>query len=169
MARFDPAKVRRCYDIVLERTVSELQGFSCMKLEDKPLPCKEIACTRSFGQPVRALKDLAEAITEFTSRAAEKLRAQGRHAFRVLVFIHTSPLRRDEPQASKSITVPLSLPTADTVQLVRAALQGLRAIYREGFSFAKAGIPLLQFEPPSAGQKELPLDESPNGRDKFHD
>jgi DNA polymerase V len=116
---------------------------------------------------VRALRDLAEAVTEFTSRAAEKLRAQGHHACRILVFIHTSPFRRGEPQYSKAIAVPLRLPTSDTAQLVRAALHGLRAIYKEGFNFAKAGVHLLELEPARVEQKELPLDESPHGRDEL--
>jgi len=114
---------------------------------------------------VRALRDLATAVTKFTSRAAEKLRAQGHHACRILVFIHKSPFRRDEPQYSKAIAVPLRLPTSDTAQLVRAALHGLRAIYREGFNFAKAGVHLLELEPASVEQKEPPLDEAPHGRD----
>ena len=61
--------------------------------------------------------------------------------------------------------MPLRLPTSDTAQLVRAALHGLRAIYKEGFNFAKAGIHLLELEPARVKQKELPLDESPHGRD----
>ena len=167
VARLDPAMVRRRWNVVLERTVRELQGFACIELEDEPPPRKEIACTRSFGYPVRALKDLAEAVTDFVSRAAEKLRAQDHHACRVLVFIHTSPFRRGEPQYSKAITVPLRLPTSDTAQLVRAALHGLRAIYREGYNFSKAGIHLLELEPANVEQKELPLDESPHGRDEL--
>jgi DNA polymerase V len=159
--------VRRRWNVVLERTVRELQGFACIELEDEPPPRKEIACTRSFGYPVRALKDLAEAVTDFVSRAAEKLRAQDHHACRVLVFIHTSPFRRGEPQYSKAITVPLRLPTSDTAQLVRAALHGLRVIYREGYNFSKAGIHLLELEPANVEQKELPLDESPHGRDEL--
>ncbi len=84
-----------------------------------------------------------------------------------MVFIHTSPFRRGEPQYSKTITVPLRLPTSDTAQLVRAAFHGLRAIYKEGFNFAKGGIYLLELEPARVEQKELPLDESPHGRDEL--
>lgn len=57
--------------------------------------------------------------------------------------------------------------TSDTAQLVRAALHGLRAIYKEGFNFAKAGIHLLELEPARVGQKELLLDESLHGRDEL--
>jgi DNA polymerase V len=54
----DPAMFRRRWGFVLERMVGELQGFACIKLEDEPPPKKEIACTQTFGSPVRALWDL---------------------------------------------------------------------------------------------------------------
>ena len=77
-----------------------LQGFACIELKHKPPPRKEIACTRCFRYPICELKDLAETVTKLASRAAEKLRAQGYHACRILLFIHISPFRRGEPQYS---------------------------------------------------------------------
>ena len=41
-----------------------------------PQPKQEIACTRSFGLPITELHELAEAVTEFASRAAQKQRKQ---------------------------------------------------------------------------------------------
>ena len=77
LARLDPAMVRRRWSVVLERTVRELQGMQCIELDDAPEPKREIACTRSFGQAVTELPPLVEAVSEFASRAAEKLRKQG--------------------------------------------------------------------------------------------
>ena len=62
---------------VLERTVRELQGVSCISLETAPAAKKQIACTRSFGHPITTLPPLIEAVSEFATRAAEKLRAGG--------------------------------------------------------------------------------------------
>ena len=91
LARLDPATVRRRWSVVLERTVRELQGMQCIDLDEAPAPKKEIACTRSFGQAVTELPPLVEAVSEFASRAAEKLRKQGSLASQLLVFCHTSP------------------------------------------------------------------------------
>jgi len=113
LARLDPAMVRGCWSVVLERTVRELQGTPCIDLDHAPQPKQEIACTRSFGHPVTELADLSEAVTEFASRAAVKLRKQGSLASQVLCFIRTSPFRKD-PQYSRSTTVPLRRPSADT-------------------------------------------------------
>jgi len=158
LIRLDPATVRRHWSVVLERTLRELQGTACIDLEDAPTSKQEIACTRSFGKPVMAKDDLREAVTEFTSRAAEKLRRQQSHAGMVLVFIRTSPFRK-EKQYSRSITVPLRRLTADTGQLVQAALAGLDAIYQTGFKFAKAGVMLLELQAANVLQGELGLED----------
>ena len=77
LSKLDTVTIRGKWSVVLERTVRELQGTPCIDLEDAPAAKKEIACTRSFGQPVTELSDLNEAVTHFASRAAEKLRKQG--------------------------------------------------------------------------------------------
>ena len=158
LVRLDPAMVKRRWSVVLERTVRELQGIPCVELEHSPLPKQEIACTRSFGHPVTEQSDLAEAITEFASRAAQKLRKQSSLAGQVLCFIRTSPFRQDV-QYSRSITVPLRRPSADTGVFVAAALTGLAAIYKAGFKMAKAGVMLLELQPVSIQQQELALDD----------
>jgi DNA polymerase V len=109
LARMDLATVRQRWSVVLERTVRELQGQSCVVLQDTAPDKQEIACTRSFGRPVTALEDLSEAVSEFASRAAEKLRRQEGLANQVLTFVRTSPFRPD-PQYSRSIVVPTSPP-----------------------------------------------------------
>src|SRR5665647_723787 len=156
LVRLDPAMVRGRWSVVLERTVRELLGTSCIELDHAPAPKQEIACTRSFGHPVTELKDLNEAVTEFASRAAVKLRRQGSLVGQVLVFIRTSPFRKDA-QYSRSTTVPLRRPSDDTALIVGAALTGLRAIYRPDFKYAKAGVMLLDLQPDTVQQQELDL------------
>lgn len=157
LVRMDVGTIRRRWSVVLERTVLELQGVSCIEMEQAPPPKQQIACTRSFGHPVTSLQHLAEALTEFASRAAVKLRKQSSQAGQVLVFIRTSPFRQCQ-QYSRSVTVPLRRPSADTKSIVHAALQGLQAIYREGFEYSKAGVMLLDLQGASHRQGELDLE-----------
>ena len=164
LVRMDPGTVRRGWSVVLERTVRELQGTQCIGLDDSPEPKKEIACTRSFGHPVMELFGLTEAVTEFASRAAEKVRKQHSLAGDVMVFVRTSPFRKD-PQYSRSIVVPLLRPSADTGAIVQAAVAGLQAIYRPGFKYAKAGVMLLDLGPDSVVQGELDFAEGESLQD----
>jgi DNA polymerase V len=163
LTRIDMATVRGRWSVVLERTVRELQGTSCIELEDAPAAKKEIACTRSFGHSVSTLAELTEAVTEFASRAAEKLRKQGSVAGQIYVFIRTSPFRQ-EPQYSRGIAVPLRRPTSDTGALVASALAGLRAVFKPGYQLAKAGVMLMDLAADTVHQDELDFenDEVPD-------
>lgn len=158
LVQIDPATIRRRWSVVLERTVRELQGQQCVKLEDQPPPKKEIAYTRSFGTPITELHELIQAVTEFASGAAAKLRLQSGLAGQINVFIHTSPFRKQDKQYSRNVTVPLRRPTADSKLLVQAAVMGLRTIYRPGFNFIKAGVMLLDLQDRSIEQGELDLE-----------
>ena len=99
--------------------------------------------------------DLATAVTEFTCRAAEKLRLQQGAAGAIVVFIRTSTFRADDLQYSGSTTVPLLRPTADSAALVASALAGLRRIYRKGYRYAKAGVMLVDLQPQDVRQYEF--------------
>ena len=159
LARLDPAMVKRRWSVMLDRTVRELQGTDCIGLEHEPPKKQEIACTRSFGHPVMELSVLQEAVTEFASRAAQKLRLQNGYAGQVLTFIRTSPFRVQDPQYSRSTVVPLRRPTNDSRDINKAALFGLQAIYRTGFNYAKAGVMLLDISHSELMQQELALDD----------
>lgn len=158
LVRSDPATVRRRWGVVLERTVRELQGMQCVGLDDAPSPKKQIACTRSFGHAITDIEPLIEAVSEYATRAAEKLRKQGGVAAQLLVFAHTSP-HRGGPRFNRSVTVPLRRPTSETPLLVRAAVSGLRQIYQPGFQLIKAGVMLLDLAPDSRMQHELALED----------
>jgi DNA polymerase V len=165
LARMDAALLRSKWSVVLERTAAELRGIRCIGMDDAPAPKKQIACTRSFGHPVFDYRSLAEALTEFASRAAEKARRQGSHAAQVLAFIRTSPFR-EGPSLSRSVVVPLRRPASDTPAIVGAALLALRSIYAPGFAIAKAGVMLLDLQPDNLGQGELGWGEPEIARDK---
>lgn len=164
LARLSPSMVRDRWSVVLERTVRELQSEPCISMEEAPAPKQQIACTRSFGHPITEIAPLIEAISEFTGRAAAKLRRQSGLAGQILVFAHTSPFRQG-PHFSKSIVIPLRRPTADTRHLVQAAVMGVTQIYKPGFQLSKAGVMLLDLMPDNVSQGEFDFD-APETRDR---
>lgn len=165
LVQIDGATLKRGWSVMLERTVRELRGLPCIELDHSPRPKQQIACTRSFGRPVTQRAGLEEAVTEFASRASQKLRGQNSLCGQVMVFIRTSPFRKD-PQYSRSIVVPLRRPTADSAAITQGALAGLKAIYREGFNYAKAGVMLMELQPSDREQLELELGDASTARDR---
>jgi DNA polymerase V len=146
LANADPVQIQRRWSVVLAKTVRELNGEPCMDLEELPSPKQQIACTRSFGQPVTELTHLLEAISNFTARAAEKLRRQHSHTGQIMAFIRTSPFRRQDKQYSAYRTVSLASPTADTGYLTEMTTAIVRHIYRPGHKYAKAGVMLMDLQ-----------------------
>ena len=132
--------IRRELSVVMERTVLELRGVSCLSLDDVVAPKKQIICSRSFGQSIGFLPDLEEAVAAYTGRAAEKLRRQGSVAGSISAFVMTNRFRPTDPQYCNSVSISLPTPSADTITLTHAALSGLRQIFRPGYDYKKAGV-----------------------------
>ena len=153
----DVATLRKQFSVVLEKTVLELRGTSCLDVDDAPAVNQQIMCSRSFGAPVTDLAALTEVVSQFASRVAEKVRHQQSVAGSVHVFITTSPFRTNDRQHSASVTLPLARPTADTRLLIGAAVRALEAMYRPGFNYVKAGVMLVDLRPQGQEQGELDL------------
>ncbi len=147
--------LRREFSVVMEKTIRELNGHVCIELEEAPPPKQQILSSRSFGQPVRDYNSLAESITLYISRAAEKLRRQQSLAGSVYVYIRTSPFKPDDPFYSNGMTIPLPSPTDDTRQLANIALWALKQLYKPNYNYAKAGIMLSELVPIGQGQMDM--------------
>jgi DNA polymerase V len=168
LARMDPVAVQRRWSIVLAKTVRELNGTPCLTLDDIPPDKQQIACTRSFGQPVTELPELLEAISEFTARAAQKLRKQNSQAGQLMAFIRTSPFRKNDRQHSAYRTIPLPAPSSDTGHLTELACAIVRHIYRPGHKYAKAGVMLMDLQSADTEQLSLQLgSEEPETRTRL--
>lgn len=151
----DPETIRNRFSVVLERTVRELRGVSCLDLEEVVPEKQQIMSSRSFGQLVYELDELEEAVASYISRAAEKLRAQDSLAGALQVYIRTNIFKPEAPQYQRAVTVPLPEATADSRVLTQWGLRVLRRIYRQGFGYHKAGITLMNILPRANQQFSL--------------
>ncbi len=148
------SRIKKEFNVVLARTVAELNGESCLALEEVAPPKQQIMSSRSFGQPIFLLEDLNEAVITYTSRACEKLRHQNHVAGAIQVYLRTNPFKPDEPQYNNGVTVKLLQPTNNTFRLAEAALYGLKKIYKLGYAYKKAGIMLTDLCP----EHQVPVD-----------
>ncbi len=164
----DPDYIRQQFSIVLEKTVRELNGVMCMELKNIEEPNKEIMVSRSFGRRVKDKQELIEAITSYTSRAAERMRKQESVATSLYVYIRTSP-HDDKKQYANGVNIPLFQPTDDSMVLTNAALLGLDYIYRDGFDYQKAGVTLCNLTSKHKMQGNLFNDTIAHSRMKIMD
>ena len=147
--------IRQQFNVVLGRTVAELNGECCLTLEDVTPPKQQIISSRSFGHPVYLQEELKEAVVSYTSRASEKLRKQAHVAGAIQVFLQTNPFKPDEPQYNNAVTVKLVKPSDNSFYLAEAALYGLKRIYKPGYAYKKAGVMLMALCPASQVPRDL--------------
>lgn len=160
LALMNPAFVRKNFSVVLERTVRELNGESCIPLEEAPPTKQQIVCSRSFGEKITDADALRQAICQYAERAAEKLRGEHQYCRHISVFIKFSPFTVKEPYYNNVATEKLLKPTQDTCDIIAAATAALERIWRNGHRYAKAGVMLTDFM--SSGESQLQLfDERP--------
>ncbi len=132
--------VRKEMSVVGLRTWKELRSEPCIELDTAPATKKSICTSRSFGQMLTGLSDIEQAVTFYTAACARKLRDQKSCAASLMVFLHTNSFRQDLPQYAQNIVVNLPVASADTMELTHYALEGLRKIFKEGYSYKKAGV-----------------------------
>lgn len=148
--------VRSHFNVTTLRTWKELNGVSCISIEE--LPRKKSICTsRSFADAgVTDWNVLEEAVANFASRSAKKLREQKSYCFSVTAFAYTSRFRTDVP--SHVIYGSHNLPVAsnDSSEIIRAALHVLREGRAEGgFAYKKAGVILWNIVTHEGVQQDL--------------
>ena len=159
----DPVTLRSRFGVVVEKTVRELNGIICLELEDISSPNQQIMISRSFGSYVTRREDLEEAVSSYTTRAAEKLRRQGSVAGSIHVHIRTNPHRESEPQYGQGMTIPLPEATDDTLKLVKVAVWAVRRLYKAGYDYQKASVMLSELLPRGIVQQDLLSHDASNG------
>ncbi|EBA7134490.1 translesion error-prone DNA polymerase V subunit UmuC [Salmonella enterica] len=155
LARANPTFIRKNFNVVLERTVRELNGEPCISLEEAPLPKQQIVCSRSFGERVTTYEAMRQAICQHAERAAEKLRGERQFCRHIAVFVKTSPFAFNEPYYGNLTSEKLHTPTQDTRDIIAAAVRALDRIWVDGHRYAKAGCMLNDFTPTGVSQLNL--------------
>ena len=121
------------------QTWLELNSHPC--IDTAEIHHKQTICTsRSFGEMVSDFDSLKASIATFASSCANKLRGQSSGAKSVTVFIASNRFREDLPQYGNSATVPLLVPTSDTLEITSAAIRALQSIWREGIQYKRSGV-----------------------------
>ncbi|STU48438.1 DNA polymerase V subunit UmuC [Klebsiella pneumoniae] len=160
LAQTSPSFIRKHFSVVAGAAVRELQGESCISLEEAPPPKQQIVCSRSFGERVTTYEAMRQAICQHAERAAEKLRGERQFCRHIAVFVKTSSFAVNEPYYGNVASEKLMTPTQDTRDIIAAATTALERIWKDGHRYAKAGVMLNDFTGSGVSQLQL-FDERP--------
>lgn len=132
-------------NVVILRTWRELNGDDC--IPDEVMAKKKSICvSRSFNGMISDFDQLHPHIANFAARCAEKLRRQNTAASVVSVFMSTNPFREDLPQCRSYGEHRFLTPTANSIDIVKAAVQCAKENFRPGFSYKRAGVIIMSIE-----------------------
>ncbi|MAH80702.1 MAG: hypothetical protein CMP39_03340 [Rickettsiales bacterium] len=150
-----PAIIRKRLHVWGERMQLELQGVSCMPLEQEVVKNKSIISSKSFGQKLTKFSDINAALASNIVRAAEKLRTQNLKVKKILIFLLTN--RFKDPHYKYEYVIELPTYTSVTSYLVNYASKGLSQIYNKNKIYSKSGVVMVDLCDASAVQTELEL------------
>lgn len=145
LAEMSASLIRKHFSVVMERTVRELRGESCLEPEEYMPTKQQIISSRSFSQKVSEYGPMREAICSHAVRAAERLRAQHQYCRYVSVFLKTSPFAGNDVYYGNDAGTEIHIPTQDSRDIVAAAVKCLETIWREGHRYQKCGVMLGDF------------------------
>ena len=145
LAEIDTKLIKRKFSSVLERTVMELQGYSCIGLEQQPKTKKQIVVSRTFSKKVNDFNSVNEAVSDYASRACEKLRRENQYCKMVSVFMRTNYFRKQDKQYNGFRSYKLFSPTNDTRDILNATRHMTEQLFKENINFIKAGVMLSDF------------------------
>lgn len=146
---------RKNMSVIGERIVKELKGESCISIDSTRSTKRSIMTSRSFGRFIKDYSEMEEAVTNYTTRCGEKLRGQEALASYLTLFIRTNSHNKSAKQYRNHITIELPYPTNYTPELVNYGNLALQKIFKEGYTYKKAGVILTGISPNMGTQ--LPL------------
>jgi len=132
--------IKRRTSVSLQRTVWELKGIPCFRLEEHLADQKSMTCARTFNKTVESKQQLAHAIASHTEKVAEKLRQQCLTTQDIQVYICTNRHSKSDRQHSAHQTIQLPVATSYTPTLIQAALNGLDEIYSTQYRYKYASV-----------------------------
>ncbi|MDE3271320.1 Y-family DNA polymerase [Pseudoalteromonas sp. G4] len=140
-----PAKLmRKQFSVVLERTINELNGTSCLSWDDVKQKKKEVYSTRSFGERISDAHSLRAAFAAHCNIVARKLRKQGSLAKRIVIFAHSSPF--EEHYYKRTFIYEFPVASNDVTIFANAVKKIFLKIYSPNVRFQKCGIGAIELE-----------------------
>jgi DNA polymerase V len=153
LSQLRPARARQLLGVHGEQMVLELNGASCIPLERLGKPSQTISRGRTFGEDTNQAHVIEAALASFATQAAYRLRSSHQLTRRASIFLNSS--RHKPSYRTWSSEVVFTMPTADTGQLIAAAVGAFNKIYDKTAEYHRAGVWLSDFVPDNQLQTDL--------------
>ncbi len=148
--------VKNKYHLPAERTWMELNGHSVIGIDEMEGRTKQsIMTSRSFPEMLTTIDELVPHISNYASRCSTKLRRQNSVCSMLTVFIQSNYFREDLPQYSSSANYFFTTATNTIPEIVTAATEVLKHIFRKGIHYKRAGVMVSDISSGTAIQPDM--------------
>lgn len=158
--QLDDYTVQKELSIVGLRLKKELSGLNYLDLEETERK-KAIATTRSFASDEYKYENIAERVSTYATRCAEKLRKEQSYCSKIEVFLITNKFRSVNPQYANKVVINLPFASNSDITLSKYARKALDIIFKEGFGYKKTGVVVHGITPEPYKQGNLFFNENP--------
>ena len=134
--------VRKNLTVTGQRTHSEIKQVSCLDLAEIESK-KNIISSGSFGEEITDFTDLSAAVSNFTVRAANKMRKQNSKVKAIYIYVASNRFRNQQKRYYASQIHYFSQYTDDITLILTGAKIALKKIFRKNIRYKKAGIILI--------------------------
>lgn len=160
LAQQSPKQIRKSFSVVMERTVNELNGISCLSWDEVQSPKKEIFSTRSFGQRITTKNALRAALVTHASIVGKKVRKQKSLIKKLMIFASSSP--HDELYYKQTMIYPFIIATNNSCTLAHAVNCVIDSIYAKNINFYRCGVGAIELTSQHFVQPDLFIPDHTN-------
>ena len=151
----DEGWIRKMMNVTGLRMVRELKGVSSFDFQNANVRKKSICTSRSFSKEICDYEKLSEYISMFSFRCSEKLRLERSCTKTISVFINTNNFKPKKKQHSGYMVKDFDVPTSDSIEITKLALQCLKEMYRMDCEYKKAGVVISDLVPENQVQLHI--------------
>ena len=149
------AWVKTHLSVVGLRMQKELKGIKCIALELTTATKQNICTSRSFGRYLTDKAIIGEAMSNFASRCASKLRKDKTVCSVIQIILYTNRHKPELPQYFANKTIHLPVPTNSTIEIINYALKALDIVFKDGYRYMKCGVIVSGIVPENRVQQDM--------------
>lgn len=153
VANMNPRRAQQLMGIHGRQLVNELNGMSCLPIEQATKVRQTVMHGRIFGEDTNEMRVLESAVASLSAKATLRLRTSGLLARGACVTLSTNRLKPGYQQVSRYLT--FLTPTADTGAITQQLMLALGPMHNQRLQYHRANILLYDLQPEDALQADL--------------
>ena len=135
----NPAQQLQAFSVLIGRTIYELNGQSCIELNDPALPAKSILSSRSFSHALQQLDIIQQAVLFHVGRAHQRLRKQQQLCNCIHVALYEKTAQPPYKTAQHHVLA-LDYATDDLLEIVHAATKQINVLFKKNKTYVKVSV-----------------------------